>query len=224
MTDRPVWIFGAGDLARLARGYFEHDLGRKVAGFVVDDVYCESVAKHTSGVRAWSEYVAAVDKGSAELFPAVGYRSMLERARVFDKLVASEHVICNLICGGSKICHSAVLGMGVFVMPGVVVEPGVTVGNNNVLWSNSTICHDSRIGDHNFFAANSVIGGFSRVGSRSFFGFSSVLAQQLDVCDDVLVGATAFVNGNIELPGKYLGSPATLRSPINPAIGVAVAP
>ncbi|MBM4233971.1 MAG: hypothetical protein FJ160_07295 [Gammaproteobacteria bacterium] len=109
-------------------------------------------------------------------------------------------------------------------MPGVVVEPGVIVGNNNVLWSNSTICHDSRIGDHNFFAANSVIGGFSRVGSRVFFGFSSVLAQQLDVCDDVLVGATAFVNHNIETPGKYLGSPATLRSPINPAVGVSVIP
>jgi len=82
MTDRPVWIFGAGDLARLARGYFEHDLGRKVAGFVVDDEYRESVAQHTSGICAWSEYVSAIETGSAELFPAVGYRSMRERARV----------------------------------------------------------------------------------------------------------------------------------------------
>jgi sugar O-acyltransferase (sialic acid O-acetyltransferase NeuD family) len=219
-----LWIFGAGDLARLAKFFFEKELDKPVSGFIVDEEHLAGVPRDLGQVVTWQEYLERVPRGRGVVFPAIGYRSMRAREAVFDRLEKSQQKICNLVCQSAKVASDVELGVGVFVMPGVVIEPGVVVGSNNVLWSNSTVCHDSMVGEHNFIAANAVIGGRAHIGSRCFFGFSSVVGQDVRVCSDVLLGATAFLKGSVEGPGVYLGSPAIKRFPIDSSVGVSVFP
>lgn len=96
-------------------------------------------------------------------------------------------------------------------MPGAVVEPGVVLGDNNVIWSNATICHDSLVGNHNFFAANSTVGGRAVIASRSFFGFSSVVSHGVNVGDETLLGASGLLLSDNPGCGRYLGVPAAFK-------------
>ena len=105
-------------------------------------------------------------------------------------------------------------------MPGVVLEPGTCIGSNNIIWSNSTICHDSKIGNHNFFGANFTIGGFSKVGDLCFFGFSSTVTDKTTVSDEVLLAANSFLNSNAEKLTRMQGVPATKYSGIDPEKGI----
>lgn len=224
MIREELWIFGAGDLAKLAKFFFEKELDKPVSGFIVDEEHLAGVPRDLGKVVAWQEYLELVPKGRSLVFPAIGYRSMRAREAIFDRIEKSEQKICNLVCQSAKVASDVELGVGVFVMPSVVIEPGVVVGSNNVIWSNSTVCHDSIVGRHNFIAANAVIGGRARIGSRCFFGFSSVVGQDVRVADDVLIGATAFLKDSVDESGVYLGSPAIKRRSVDPAIGVCVAP
>lgn len=219
-----LWIFGAGDLARLAKFFFEKDARQAVMGFIVDDAFASDPSDEYGRVVPWSDYVAAVPPETATIFPAVGYKSMRAREIVYDKISRAKFRMCNLLCGSAIIAGDVSLGYGNFIMPGVVIEPGVVVGNNNVFWSNSVSCHNSLIGNHSFIAANSVVGGRSRIGNRCFVGFSSVVAQDVSVCDDVLLGANSFLKDGADSAGVYLGSPAKIRKQIDPAVGVCVFP
>lgn len=107
-------------------------------------------------------------------------------------------------------------------MAGAVVESAATLGDNNVLWSNCTICHDARVGHHNFFAAGVIIGGHATVGDRSFFGFGSIVRERRHVGHDTLLGASALLLQDTEPCGKYVGLPATRVGEIDPRMGVGV--
>jgi sugar O-acyltransferase (sialic acid O-acetyltransferase NeuD family) len=221
-TNQELWIFGAGDLARLAKFFFERDLDRAVAGFVVDEQYVGGAVSGLLPLLSWGEYLDTVASDETCVFPAIGYRSMRSRETIFRKILDAQQKICNLVCSTATISSCVQLGVGTFVMPGVVIEPGVVIGDNNVIWSNSTICHDSVIGSHNFVAANTVIGGRVKLGSRCFFGFSSVVGQRVSVCNDVLVGANSFLKNSVSKPGFYLGSPAIIRRSVDLPLGVCV--
>jgi sugar O-acyltransferase (sialic acid O-acetyltransferase NeuD family) len=224
MTNPQLWIFGAGSLARLAKFYFQNDVCRPVTGFVVDDNHLSAASSDLGKVVGWTEFKETISATEVELFPAVGYKSMRAREVSYQRLVTSKASLCNLVCKDAYIASDARLGSGVFIMPGVVIEPGVTIGDNNVFWSNSTVCHDSTIGNHNFFSAGTVVGGGARVSARCFFGFSSVVAQYVHVGSDVLVGSHAFLKKNAESAGAYLGVPAVLKYSINSTDGVSVSP
>jgi hypothetical protein len=60
---RPLVIFGSGEIASLAKYYFEHDGGREVAAFTVDDEYASDEAFEGRPLLAWSEAQAALFAG-----------------------------------------------------------------------------------------------------------------------------------------------------------------
>jgi len=136
MIKDDLWVFGAGDLAALARYFFEQELSKKVSGFIVDDQFGVGASKKLGRILTWAQYLEEVSGESAQIFPAIGYRSMRAREAVFERLVASGHRICSLVCKTARVAANSEIGNGAFVMPGVVIEPGVVVGSNNVLWSN----------------------------------------------------------------------------------------
>ena len=92
-----------------------------------------------------------------------------------------------------------------------VVEPFCTLGDNNILWSGSTVCHGTRMGSHNFLAAGVVVGGECRIGDRCFFGFSSTVREKVSVADETLLGAQSLLLQDTAPFGAYLGVPARRR-------------
>jgi acetyltransferase-like isoleucine patch superfamily enzyme len=103
-----------------------------------------------------------------------------------------------------------------------VLEAGTTLGANNIVWSNTTICHDARIGNDNFFASNATLGGEITVGDRCFFGFSATVLHRINVGSDVLVASSALLTKNAPSLGEYIGIPAFRTGEIDPETGVCI--
>ena len=74
--DRPVVIFGTGELAQLAHYYFTHDSTRQVAGFTVDSQYIESQEYLGLPLVANESLEASFAPENFDLFVAVGYRGL----------------------------------------------------------------------------------------------------------------------------------------------------
>lgn len=216
---RPIAVFGAGSLGRLASAYLGELGAQVVPGFVVDD---EFATAGDAGLTGWSAFASAHPPGGTEVFVAVGYRDFHARARAFARVRAAGYEMPDIVCRTAYVARGASFGRNNFIMPGAVVEPGVRLGDNNVVWSNVTICHDTVVGDHNFIAANTTIGGEACIGDRNFLGFSSVLLHGRRIADDVLLGAQSTMTSDALQPGVYVGSPARRIRDVDPAVGLRV--
>ena len=105
-------------------------------------------------------------------------------------------------------------------MPNVVIEPFAEIGSNNIIWSNSTICHNTIIGNHNFLASNVTIGGKSSIGDLCFLGFSSTVSDHLIIENEVLIAANSFLKKNANSFSRVQGLPAKFHSKINRNHGI----
>lgn len=218
---KPLYIFGAGSLARLACHYAKEAGGAEVKGFIVDQ---QAGQKHFCGlpVLTWADFLKTHNAADTSLFVAIGYKSMLKRAEVFTRVRTEGFETVNILAPMSYVAKDSAMGTNNIVMPGTVLEPGVRIGDNNVFWSNTTICHDTIIGDHCFFASNTTIGGEAHIGSRNFFGFTSTVLHHCQVGDDNLIAAHALITKDLGSNGHYIGAPAKKTKDIDLAKGVAV--
>jgi acyl-[acyl carrier protein]--UDP-N-acetylglucosamine O-acyltransferase len=82
------------------------------------------------------------------------------------------------------------------------------MGANNIFWSNTTVCHDTRLGSHNFFASSVTIGGEVTIGDCCFFGFNSTVVQLRHIGSDVLLAAQSLLLNDVEGLSRYQGQPA----------------
>lgn len=219
---RPLVIFGAGSLARLAHYYATREMGLRVLGFVVDadrkdfDSYCGLP------VFSWKACLEQHPPASTSMYVAVGYREMRQRQRLFDRAKVAGYGLQNVVSTAAFVAATTPIGENNFIMPGVVVEPEVRLGDNNVVWSNTTLCHDTVVGHHNFFASNVTVGGEAVIGDRCFFGFTSTVVHQRRVGDDVLLAAQSLLLNDADALGWYQGAPAKRVESISEQVGVSV--
>ena len=79
--------------------------------------------------------------------------------------------------------------------------------NHNIIYSDSIIGHDTRLGNNNFLAT-AVIGSESTVENGAFMGMRSTLRDSLVVGDYAFVGMGANVTSNVESRQIVFGNPA----------------
>lgn len=219
---KPLLIFGCGSLAKLAYYFATREMNLKVLGFVVDEHQREVDTLCGLTVISWRAFLDTYRPDDVDMFVGIGYRSMRNRQESYERLKSEGYLLRNIVSKSVLMAETHFAESNNFLMPGVVIEPGVSIGVNNVVWSNTTICHESSIGEHNFLASNVTIGGESIIGSRCFFGFSSTLVQQRSVGDDVLVAAHSLLLQNADSLTRYQGQPAEAVVKIDPLVGVCV--
>lgn len=219
---RDLVIFGATELASMARYCAIEEHGRKVAAFVVDTGYRTQGQFHGIPVIEWPEMQSSFAPANTDCFVALGYRAMRRRRTAYEQVAGAGYGAINLVSPASHVAKSAQLGANNLILPGVVIEPEARLGANNVIWSNATICHDTVIGSHNFLAANVTMGGFARVGDANFIGFSATILQHIAIGDETLIGAQTLVRQPTRDLHQYWGVPASERGAIDGAQGVCV--
>ncbi|OBF18231.1 hypothetical protein A5725_21365 [Mycobacterium kubicae] len=219
---RDLVIFGATDLASMARYCAMDVLGRKVSAFAVDAGYRTLEEFHGIPVIEWPEMQSRFAPAATDCFIALGYRTMRGRRSVYEQVMAAGYGGINLVSPASNVAASALMGDNNLILSGAVIEPGVQLGSNNVIWSNATICHDTKIGSHNFIAANATLGGYVRVGDANFIGFSATVLHHIVIGNDTLVGAQSLVRQPTHDLHQYWGVPAIERGTIDATKGVRV--
>ena len=125
-----------------------------------------------------------------EAYIGIGYKNLelrLELYHKYHRLIQFPNLI------SSKLPSAVRMGEANIIMTNVIVEDRVEIGNANILWQGSHLCHDANIKNSCFFAAGSKVGGFSTVENYCKLGFNSVL------CD----GSTLPVSTSIQALNFY---------------------
>lgn len=201
-----IIIFGIGDLAKQLYYYLSESKENNIEYFCVTREYYKEDYFMGKKVLCFEDIENELNK-EYQFLIAVGYKNMRLRKEVFNLIKSKEFSLFNFI-HHSSVIMGEVIGEGNIILPNVTIEPYSKIMDNNIIWSNSVICHDTLVGNHNFIAASSIIGGFTQVIENNFIGFNSVLKDNINVGREVLIGASSLVTKSPEDYSVYYGSPA----------------
>lgn len=206
---RPVVVFGAESLSRLAVHALRHDAGRDVAAVTVDGAYVRSDTCFDLPLVPFESLPERFPPDSCELLLPIGYRQMhaLRIARC-EKALAMGYTLTHFVSRRACLASGVEPRANVLIYELANVQPFVQLGWNVTLRAGANIGHDSVVGDHTFVASGAVTGGHVKIGERCWIGLGAVLRNGVRLADRTFVGAGAVVVADTESDGIYVGNPA----------------
>lgn len=202
-----VIIFGVGEFAKQLDYYLSLEGKYEVDYFCVNKQFRVEATYLGKDVITLEDGLEKISTKEYKFILGVGYKNMRMRKKIFEMLKDKGFDFINYISPYATV-HGEIKGEGNVILSNVVVEPFSIIKDNNIIWSNTVICHDSVIDSHNFIAANSVVGGFSEVRENNFLGFNTIVKDNVVVDKEVLIGANSLVIQSPENYSKYYGTPA----------------
>jgi len=202
-----VIIFGIGDLAKQLHYYINQLQEYNVEYFCVNKEYFSCDKFLDKDVITFEEDLKSLSSKEYKFIIAVGYKKLRMRKKIFDMIKKEGFDLINYISPKATVLGD-VVGEGNIILSNVVIEPFTKIHNNNIIWSNSLLCHDVIVGNHNFIAAGSIVGGFSQIVESNFLGFNSTIKDNIVVEREVLVGAKSLIVNPPENYSMYYGTPA----------------
>lgn len=204
--NKPLIIFGSGDLAELAHFYFRTDSPYDVAAFTLDARYIRESSVRGLPVVAFEDLTATYPPDSYAIFIALGY-SQLNAVRKEKYLAARAlgYCICSYISSKATVLNEGRIGANCLILEDTTIQPFVTVGDNVTIWSGSHVGHHSSIGDHTFLAPHVAIAGGVTIGEQCFIGINATLRDHISVGNRCVVGAGTLLLADAEADGLYIG-------------------
>ncbi len=202
-----VIVFGTSDFAKQVAFYISQSKEYELAYFCLNEKYRVNNEFMGKKILVFEKDLEDLSKEDYRFIIAIGYKQMRARKRVFDMIKSKGFSLINYIHSTATIMGE-IKGEGNIILANVVIEPFTEVFDNNIIWSNSLLCHDSLVGSHNFIAASTIVGGFSKVLENNFIGFNSVIKENIIVNKEVLIGANSLVLDSPDDYSTYYGIPA----------------
>jgi sugar O-acyltransferase (sialic acid O-acetyltransferase NeuD family) len=194
---KPLVIFGAGDIARLADHYFSKDAGREVAAFTVDREFRREDTFRGRPFVDFEGLESTHPPSAFDLFVALSYREMNRlRARKYEEARGRGYALASYVSSRCSLLTDTPVGDNCFILEDNTIQPFVTIGSDVTLWSGNHVGHDSVIEDHCFVSSHVVISGHVRIGAYCFLGVNATLRNGVTLAPRTLVGAGALVMKN----------------------------
>jgi sugar O-acyltransferase (sialic acid O-acetyltransferase NeuD family) len=206
---RPLVIFGAAEMAELAKFYFENDSEYRVAAFTVDDDFAKSESFQGLPLVPFSRITQLFPPAQYEMHVALSYARLNRlRQEKYEQAKAAGYTLASYVSTRSVTWPDLTFGDNCFILENQTIQPGVSIGNNVMIWSGNHIGHGTQIDDHVYIASHVVISGHCKVGERSFLGVNSTLRDFCNVGKDCFVAMGANVVRHIEDGGVALSTSA----------------
>jgi sugar O-acyltransferase (sialic acid O-acetyltransferase NeuD family) len=210
---KPLVLFGAGSLARIAYAYFARDSEHRVAACTVNREYVESAELNGLPRVPFEELEQSYPASDCSLFVALGYTQVnRRRAEIFERALELGYHLPTLVSSRSHCWGDLRIGRNCLVFDGVVIEPNVEIGDDVIAWSGAQISHDSSIGDHCFLGPNAVVLGDVTIGSRSFIGGNATIRNGVTIAEDCVIGAGTVIKKDTA-PGDIYSVERSLPRP-----------
>ena len=205
MKIKKVVIFGTGDIAQLAKYYFDIDSSYEVVGFTVDKDYFLNSSFEGLPVVPFEEIEKHFSANEFEFFIALSYAKMNKlREKKYLKAKEMNYKIASYISSHCTYLSQFSPGENAFILENNTIQPYVKIGNNVTLWSGNHIGHHSVIESHNFISSHVVISGHCVVESNCFIGVNATIGHQVTVAKETIVGAGAIITKNTEEESVYV--------------------
>ncbi len=201
-----IVVFGAGQMAELARAYIDAQGSDRIVGYTVDEPFKQSDSFAGLPLVAWEHLEDRFLPDRVRIFGPFSSRRLNDFRR--DRYLEGKrrgYSFISLIHAASNVLSTDV-GEHAIVLAQAVIEPLATIGSNVIISSANRIGHHAIIGDHCFIAPQASIGSNANIGERTFVGTGVVIEA------DVSIGSASF-----------LGSSVYIRSDL-PAGSVVIAP
>lgn len=113
----------------------------------------------------------------------------------------------TLIHPNSIIGLEVEIDQGCIFMAGTVINCSTKIGEGSIVNTGSTIDHDCIISNFVHVSPGVHVAGTVNIGERTWLGIGCNIINNVNVCDDCIIGAGGVVTKNIEEPGTYFGVP-----------------
>lgn len=130
------------------------------------------------------------------------------RKQIFDKLKSLNLKLPIIVSPYTHVSKHSVIGEGTIIMHGAIINAGAKVGVNCILNTQSLIEHDAEVGNHCHISTKATLNGTVKLGETVFAGSSCVIADGVNICNNVTIGAGSAVIKSIIEAGVYVGCPA----------------
>ena len=142
----------------------------------------------------------------SHLFIAIGYSHLKFKQDLFQRF--SGIPFATIVHPSVIIENTAVIDDGVLIYAGCYLGPNCHMRRGSVINLMSYLAHDTTVGECTFISGGINVGGKVNFGERCFVGIGTTLVDDIEVCDDVFLGAGTLVVKKITESGTYVGSPA----------------
>ena len=164
MTMADVVIFGAGQIAEVAKTYIDaHGPIGSLASPSIS-AYLGAETFHGLPVVAWERLEQHFPPHSIALLGPLSYRRINEFRR--DRHLegkARGYRFASFVHPASHV-YTAEIGENCFILENNVIQPFVRIGDGVIIWSGNHVGHHAVIGDYCFLASQVGLGGGVQVG------------------------------------------------------------
>lgn len=143
-------------------------------------------------------------KGIADFFIAIGNNE--DREKIFRQVEGEKLSIATLIHPNAIIGRNVSIGRGTAIMGGAVINPSTVIEEGVIINTGSTIDHDSVVGRFTHISPGVNVAGAVKIGERCWIGIGSTIVNNLEICNNVTIGAASLVLRDILVSGVYVGN------------------
>lgn len=143
-------------------------------------------------------------------FVALGDNYLREKVTTNFKLKNPNSVAVSLIHPSSYISKSCSIGNGTVIMPLCIVNSHTKVGEGVIINNRSSIDHDNVLMNYSSIAPGVTTGGNVKLGERSAISIGATIKHKIEIGNDTVIGASSFVNINIDSNIVAYGSPVRI--------------
>lgn len=203
--NKPIVIFGAGDIAEVAHYYFKHDSDRDVVAFTVDQDFLDKKELHGLPVIPFEKILDVYPPDNFDVFIAISYTKLnTVRMEKFNTVKKLGYETASYISSAATILNNDQIGENCFILEDNTIQPFSRIGNNVTLWSGNHIGHHATIRDHTFISSHVVISGGVTIGEQCFVGVNCTVRDHVNIGDRSILGAGALLLTNAEPEGVYM--------------------
>jgi len=198
-------IFGAGDIAQIAKYYFDIDSDYKVVAFTVNKQYINENIIDGVDVVAFETLDQHYSPEEYDVFVAVSYADMNKlREGICEKVKKKGYKLASYISSKCSYLSQFQPGENAFIFEDNTIQPFVKIGDNVTMWSGNHIGHHSTIESNNFISSHVVISGHCTIKEHCFLGVNATLAHKVTLNEGTLLGAGTIINKDTEINGVYV--------------------
>jgi sugar O-acyltransferase (sialic acid O-acetyltransferase NeuD family) len=202
---RDIILFGAGQIAEVAKVYLERFSPDRLVGFTVDAAFRTAETLHGLPVVPFEELERHFPPNQVHLLGPLSYRLMNEfRRDRHNDAKARGYPFASFVHPRSEILTEAI-GDNCFILESNIIQPFVTIGDGVMIWSANHIGHHCVIGDFCFLSSHVGLGGGVHLGERCFLGGKVGIESGVKVGPGAFLGGGAVVKRSVPEQGVVPG-------------------
>jgi sugar O-acyltransferase (sialic acid O-acetyltransferase NeuD family) len=207
-----IVVFGAGQIAEVAKVYLDAHGSDRIVGFTVDAAFCQTDSFAGLPLVAWESLEQTFPPDRVKLLGPLSYRRLNELRR--DRYLegkARGYGFASFVHPETHI-YSRDIGENCFILEANVIQPFARIGNGVMMWSGNHIGHHVEIGNYCFISSQVGLASGVRLGECCFLGGKVGIDAGVKIGDRCFLGGGAVVKKNLPDESVVPG-PADLVAP-----------